>query len=48
MKSKDQQTIRIVVKHSKEGTHVLRAQLKSKLRPGAVIKEESTQVYRDQ
>ncbi len=48
MKSKDQQTIRIVVRHSREGTHVLRAQLKSKLRPGAVIKEESTQVYRDQ
>ena len=48
MKSKDQQTIRIVVQHSREGTHVLRAQLKSKLRPGAVIKEESTQVYRDQ
>lgn len=48
MKSKDQQTIRIVVRHSREGTHVLRAQLKSKLRPGSVIKEESTQVYRDQ
>ncbi len=48
MKSKDQQTIRITVRHTREGTHVLRAQLKSKLRPGAVIKEESTQVYRDQ
>ena len=48
MKSKDQQTIRIVVRHSREGTHVLRAQLKSNLRPSAVIKEESTQVYRDQ
>ena len=48
MKSKDQQTIRFVVRHSLEGTHVVRAQLKSKLRPGAVIKEESTQVYRDQ
>ena len=48
MKSKDQTTIRIAVRHSREGTHVLRAQLKSKLRPGAVIKEESTQVYRDQ
>ncbi len=48
MKSKDQQTIRIVVRHSREGTHVLRAQLKSNLRPGSVVKEESTQVYRDQ
>ena len=48
MKSKDLQTIRIVVRHTREGTHVVRAQLKSKLRPGAVIKEESTQVYRDQ
>ena len=48
MKSKDQQAIRFVVRHSREGTHVVRAQLKSKLRPGAVIKEESTQVYRDQ
>ncbi len=48
MKSKDQQTIRITVRHTREGTHVLRAQLRSKLRPGAVIKEESTQVYRDQ
>ena len=48
MKSKEQLTIRVAVKHTREGTHVLRAQLKSKLRPGAVIKEESTQVYRDQ
>ncbi len=48
MKSKDQTTIRIAVRHTREGTHVLRAQLKSNLRPGAVIKEESTQVYRDQ
>jgi len=48
MNSKEQQTIRVAVRHTREGTHVLRAQLKSKLRPGAVIKEESTQVYRDQ
>ncbi len=48
MKSKDQQAIRVVVRHTREGTHVLRAHLKSKLRPGSVIKEESTQVYRDQ
>ena len=48
MKSKEQQAIRVAVKHTREGTHVMRAQLKSKLRPGAVIKEESTQVYRDQ
>lgn len=47
MKSKEQQTIRVAVRHTREGTHVLRAQLKSQLRPGAVIKEESTQVYRD-
>jgi len=48
MKSKDQQSIRFVVRHTREGTHVVRAQLKSNLRPGSVIKEESTQVYRDQ
>jgi len=48
MKSKDQQAIRFIVRHSREGTHVVRAQLTSKLRPGVVIKEESTQVYRDQ
>ena len=48
MKSKEQQIIRVAIRHTREGTHVLRAQLKSKLRPGAVIKEESTQVYRDQ
>lgn len=47
MQSKDQQIIRLSVRHSREGTHVLRAQVKSKLRPVATIKEESTQVYRD-
>ena len=48
MQAKDQQTIRVSVRHTREGTHVVRAQLKSKLRPVAVSKEESTQVYRDQ
>ena len=48
MVSKNVQTLRFTVRHSREGTHVVRAQLKSRLRPGAVVKEESTQVYRDQ
>lgn len=47
MQPKDQQVYRLSVRHSKEGTHVLRAQLKSKNRPVPVVKEESTQVYID-
>ena len=47
MQAKDQQTIRLAVRHTREGTHIVRAQLKSKLRPVPVGKEESTQVYRD-
>ncbi len=48
MQSKDQLTVRLSVRHVREGTHVVRASLKSKLRPVPVIKDESTQVYRDQ
>lgn len=47
MQPKDTQTYRIAVRHSKEGTIVARAQLKSDNRPVPVIKEESTHVYRD-
>ena len=46
--SKSQVIAKVSVRHSREGTQVLRAALQSKLRPVAVIKEESTQVYRDQ
>ncbi len=48
LQSKDQQLIRLSVRHTREGTHVVRARVKSKLREVGVIKEESTQVYRDQ
>jgi uncharacterized repeat protein (TIGR01451 family) len=48
LQPRDQQIYRISVKHSREGLHVLRAQLKSKNRPIAVTKEESTEVYQDQ
>ena len=47
IQAKDRHTIRLSVRHSREGTHVVRAQLKSQLRPVAVAKEESTQVYLD-
>lgn len=47
MQPKDTQTYRIAVRHSREGTIVARAQLKSDNRPVPVIKEESTHVYRD-
>jgi uncharacterized repeat protein (TIGR01451 family) len=47
IQAKDKQTIRVSVKHTREGTHVVRALVKSKLRPVAVGKEESTQVYLD-
>lgn len=47
MQPKDQQVYRVSVRHTREGTHVVRAQLKSKNRPVPVVKEESTQVYMD-
>lgn len=47
MQPKDQQVYRVSVRHTREGTHVVRAQLKSKNRPVPVVKEESTQVYLD-
>lgn len=45
--SKDQLTVKISVRHAREGTQVLRASIQSKLRAVPVIKEESTQVYVD-
>jgi uncharacterized repeat protein (TIGR01451 family) len=47
IQAKDRHTIRLSVRHTREGTHVVRAQLKSQLRPVVVAKEESTQVYLD-
>lgn len=47
IKAKDRFAIRFSVRHTREGTHVVRAQLKSQLRPVVVSKEESTQVYID-
>jgi len=47
VKAKDQQSYRFTLQLTQEGTHVVRAQVKSKLRPLAIVKEESTQVYRD-
>jgi hypothetical protein len=46
--SKQQVVVKVGVKHSREGTQVLRASLQSQLRAVPVIKDESTQVYRDQ
>lgn len=46
--SKQEIVVKVGVKHSREGTQVLRASLQSQLRAVPVIKEESTQVYRDQ
>lgn len=47
IQAKDQHAVRLSVRHTREGTHVVRAQLKSQLRSVAVSKEESTQVYLD-
>ncbi|XZE22381.1 hypothetical protein SH449x_002306 [Pirellulaceae bacterium SH449] len=43
-----QQTYRLSVRHTREGLLLTRAQLKSRNRPVAVSKEESTEVYIDQ
>jgi uncharacterized repeat protein (TIGR01451 family) len=48
LRSKDQVTVRFSVRHSREGTHIVRASLRSQLRPTPVVRDESTQVYRDQ
>jgi hypothetical protein len=48
MRAKDRQIFRFSVQHTQEGVHVVRAHVKSKLRPIAVVNEESTEVYRDQ
>jgi uncharacterized repeat protein (TIGR01451 family) len=45
--SKQQVVVKVGVKHTREGTQVLRASLQSQLRAVPVIKDESTQVYRD-
>jgi uncharacterized membrane protein len=45
--SKERVVAKISVRHSREGTQVLRASLQSQLRPVPVIKEESTQIYVD-
>jgi uncharacterized repeat protein (TIGR01451 family) len=47
VKAKDQQSFRFSLQLTQEGTQVVRAQVKSKLRPLAIVKEESTQVYHD-
>jgi hypothetical protein len=47
MKAKDQHSFRFSVQWNREGVQIVRAHVKSKLRPLAVVKEESTEVYRD-
>ncbi len=47
MRAKDRQLFRFSVQHTQPGVHVVRALVKSKLRPIAVVNEESTEVYRD-
>jgi uncharacterized repeat protein (TIGR01451 family) len=44
---KDQVTLKIAVRHNREGTQILRASLRSQLRAVPVVKDESTQVYQD-
>ena len=48
MRAKDRQVFRFSVQLSQPGVQVVRAHVKSKLRPIAVVNEESTEVYRDQ
>lgn len=48
LQPRDQQTYRLSVRHTREGVLVTRAQIKSRNRPVAVSKEESTEVYIDQ
>jgi uncharacterized repeat protein (TIGR01451 family) len=47
LEPKQQADIRVTLEHAAEGVQILRAELTSRLRPVAVIKEESTKVYRD-
>lgn len=44
---KERVTVKLSVRHGREGTQVIRAALQSGLRPVPVIKDESTQVYID-
>lgn len=48
LQPRDQQTYRLSVRHTREGLLLTRVQLKSRNRPVAVSKEESTEVYIDQ
>jgi uncharacterized repeat protein (TIGR01451 family) len=48
MRAKDRHIFRFSVQMSQPGVQVVRAHVKSKLRPIAVVNEESTEVYRDQ
>lgn len=48
MNPKDEKLFRFSVALSSEGTQMVRVNVKSDLRPVAVVKEESTQVYSDQ
>jgi uncharacterized repeat protein (TIGR01451 family) len=48
MRAKDRQIFRFSVQLNQPGVQVVRAHVKSKLRPIAVVNEESTEVYRDQ
>jgi uncharacterized repeat protein (TIGR01451 family) len=47
MRAKDQHQFRFAVQLPREGVQITRAHVKSKLRPTPVVKEESTEVYRD-
>ncbi len=47
MRAKDQHQFRFSVQLAREGVQIARAHVKSKLRPTPVVKEESTEVYRD-
>jgi uncharacterized repeat protein (TIGR01451 family) len=48
MDPKDEKLFRFAVALNNEGTQMVRVNVKSDLRPVAVVKEESTQVYSDQ
>lgn len=47
LQAKEQITVKVAVRHQRQGTQILRASLKSALRAVPVVKDESTQVYID-
>jgi hypothetical protein len=47
LQAKEQITVKVAVRHQRQGTQILRASLKSALRAVPVVKDESTQVYQD-